>query len=300
MTESDGVVAQAEACYERGEFHPVVEILVPWLESALDDARAWQVLGAAYFELQLYDLAEEATSRAMQLLPKSALAHSNWGTVLRKLGRHDEATTAQYQALRLAPGFRRACAELRKVKDAQALGGVASPAAFDLSPYDATEPPPEPVDESTAEEGLCRECGVPVALGRDLCTDCVGVQASAPVAVEAPPRRQDPKRFLALAGAVLAAVIVVGLVLTYGLPSWLAKSPPETPVSAPPPTSGAPSVAPGAPKSVLVEWMVDPYGISPDGSGKPHAGFKHIAVKVRITNQGYESVPVKPRSCKLN
>ncbi len=309
MGQRDRATAEAEVLYEAGDYQAVVEVLVPRVESAPGDTRAWQVLGAAYFELGLYELAEDATSRVVDLDPKSALGHSNWGTCLRRLGQYDRARAAQQEALKIAPGFRRASVELRKINDATT--GPSRNPAFNLAPFADAAPEPEfvpaPALESKPREDACSRCGVPVSPGRTLCSECI--EAPDPGPASPPSRANDAKRFVMIAGGIVVAVVVIGMVVSRVLPLLLAPSEPGSTVSLPtapsrpappaPSTPAAPTPGGASGERVVVEWRLDPAGISPTETAQPRSGYKYVALMLAITNHGYDRVPTSTRWCRI-
>ncbi len=100
---------------KQGRRRAAIELLEAWVADNPDDASAWAALGAARFALESWADAEQAASEALRLRPEGAREWCNWGMMLRKLGRLDEAERAQYRALILDPSYDRARTELRKL-----------------------------------------------------------------------------------------------------------------------------------------------------------------------------------------
>ena len=100
---------------KQGRRRAAIELLEAWVADNPDDASAWAALGAARFALESWADAEQAASEALRLRPEGAREWCNWGMMLRKLGRLDEAERAQYRALSLEPSYDRARTELRKL-----------------------------------------------------------------------------------------------------------------------------------------------------------------------------------------
>ena len=106
----------AKALLQEGKLAEVVRLLQPDVARHQDDSVAWSLLGAAYFELEQWEAAEEAARHTLRLTPNSPRQWSNLGTILRKQGRHDEAEDAQHRALELDRKYRRAETELAKIR----------------------------------------------------------------------------------------------------------------------------------------------------------------------------------------
>jgi Flp pilus assembly protein TadD len=117
-------VGNARTLMERGQRRSAIELLRPWVADFPDDARAWETLGAAHFELENWKDAETAAREVVRLRPDSARAWCNWGMLLRKLGRLDEAERVQYRALNLDPAYDRARTELQKLHRLRVRGRV--------------------------------------------------------------------------------------------------------------------------------------------------------------------------------
>jgi superkiller protein 3 len=65
----------------------------------------WINRGHAYFQVGQYDKAGADFSKAVELDPKSAMAHCNLGATLSRLGKLDEAIAAYRKAIELDPKF---------------------------------------------------------------------------------------------------------------------------------------------------------------------------------------------------
>jgi len=109
-------VEEAKEYIRRGQRRIAVELLEPWVEEHDDDASAWSVLAAAYYELDNFAAAAAAARRAAKLKP-SARNWCNYGMILRKIGRLEEAERIQYRVLTLDSDYDRARTELRKIHE---------------------------------------------------------------------------------------------------------------------------------------------------------------------------------------
>jgi ribosomal protein L37E len=132
----------ARILYHQGDNEEAIELLEGWLRQHPDDAAGWEIIAAAYFNLRRYPEAEAAAGRAVELWPDSARAWSNWGTMLRKLGRHDEARGAQQRARRLDPYYQRPHIELAKLPPGRPV--------HPQPPAARREPPPSFEEEQAA------------------------------------------------------------------------------------------------------------------------------------------------------
>lgn len=110
-------VEEAKTLIRRGQRRIAVELLEPWVEDYPEDASAWSVIAAAYFELDDLAKALRAAQRAVDLKRDSARNWCNLGMILRRLGKLQEAERAQYQALTIDSGYDRARVELRKLHE---------------------------------------------------------------------------------------------------------------------------------------------------------------------------------------
>jgi len=159
-------IAQARLLLDQKEYKAVIRLLDPWLRGHPDDASAWEVAGAAFFGLELFPAAEKAAANVVRLRPDSTRAWSNWGTVLRKLGRLEEAREAQQRALQIEPKNQRAQTELRKIAQAEqerggptqassSAGGVAQTTdgepgveGLEYAQHEPPEPQREPIEHT--------------------------------------------------------------------------------------------------------------------------------------------------------
>lgn len=110
-------IEQAKLFIRRGQRRLAAELLEPWLQDYPDDADAWSVVSAAYFELDDLAKALRAAQKAVDLKPDSARNWCNLGMILRRLGKLYEAERAQYEALGADSGYDRARVELRKLHE---------------------------------------------------------------------------------------------------------------------------------------------------------------------------------------
>ena len=129
---------EARALVEAGEYQQAIGLLTPIVDPSLPGhAALLEILAVAYSRLQRWSEAAEVAASLARHRPTSPLAHSNYGTTLRKIGRFAEARTAQERALGLEPGFVRAVAELKKItRDAGASGPAFDDAVVDSTPED--------------------------------------------------------------------------------------------------------------------------------------------------------------------
>ena len=70
-----------------------------------DDARVYLNRGLAYFQLDMYDLAERDFLKALSMEPNSAAVHFNLGTLYLKMGDDDKALEHLDKTLQLDPNF---------------------------------------------------------------------------------------------------------------------------------------------------------------------------------------------------
>jgi len=114
---ADSPVPLAKEYIRRGQRRIAIETLEPWLDDYPEDADAWSVLAAAYYELDDFVPAREAARRACDLKPDSARNWCNLGMILRKQGELYEAERIQHKALTIDSSYERARSELRKIHD---------------------------------------------------------------------------------------------------------------------------------------------------------------------------------------
>lgn len=110
-------VDAAQRLLSAGDPAGALEALRGYMPQLSQITRAWSVLGAAYFELEQWEAAEDAARQSLRLDPDSARNWSNLGTILRKQGRYDEAEKAQERALSFDRKYRPAETELAKIED---------------------------------------------------------------------------------------------------------------------------------------------------------------------------------------
>ncbi len=145
------LVADAKVLLRQRRYQAVVQMLAPEMDDRPDDARAWETLAAACFALEQWEQAERAAGHVVRLRPDSVRAWCNWGMVLRKVGRLQEARDAQRQALEMDPRSTRARRELRRIGEiewAQAEERDAGVLHVELEP--APPPPDAPGPDDTA------------------------------------------------------------------------------------------------------------------------------------------------------
>lgn len=112
-------VSGARRLVEEGRHSEAIAILKPWVEDNPQDARAWSLIAAAYFEGERWGPARAAAEEAVNLRPDDAREWCNLGVILRKTGDYTGAAAAQQHALRLEPANQRAKLELEKANKAQ-------------------------------------------------------------------------------------------------------------------------------------------------------------------------------------
>ena len=104
---------------------------------------AWNKLGLAYFKQGAPDRAEEAFRTSLELFPESAEVNNNFGYVLSRMGRHEEAL----------PHFATAMADLTYRKPSLVLSNWGH-ALYMLERYDEAE---QKLDEAVARApNLCQ------------------------------------------------------------------------------------------------------------------------------------------------
>lgn len=118
LTNGSNPLADAKELIRRGQNRLAAELLEPWLEDNPNDAAAWSALGAALFNLGDIAQALAAAERVVNLRGK-ARDWCNYGMLLRKSGRLDEAERALYRALTLDPHYDHARTELAKLHRAR-------------------------------------------------------------------------------------------------------------------------------------------------------------------------------------
>lgn len=121
------VLTRAEGFFAERQFAQVLGVLSPWVREHTEDARAWELLSAAHFELKHWREAERAAAQAVRLNPESVRALCNWGAALRKAGRLQEARHTLARALALAPRDSRALVEMAKVARAEEEASPTAP-----------------------------------------------------------------------------------------------------------------------------------------------------------------------------
>jgi tetratricopeptide (TPR) repeat protein len=165
MADNASFVTQAIELIDAGHFHDAIVLLSTWVDVNTEDAKAWELLGKAYFDSGDWVSAKSAMERAIRLRPDSASAWCNIGTVLRKLGELAKAGEAQQRALMLDPNLRRAKVEAAKVEKALAADFVLSndkskPASCNETTTYYCQSCHHHIAQAIAEEneGLCAEC----------------------------------------------------------------------------------------------------------------------------------------------
>ena len=109
-------VRRARHLVKAGRFAEAVEILSAHVRDHPSDARAWDWLARAYFEMGALEDAEAACEKVVNLWPEKARCWTNLGMIRRKLGDLAGAQSALARAIKLDPDYHRAREELAKVR----------------------------------------------------------------------------------------------------------------------------------------------------------------------------------------
>jgi tetratricopeptide (TPR) repeat protein len=174
-------IAQAKSLLQKGAAAEAAGLVEPVVADDPDVGEAWSVLGAAYFELEDWQRAEEAAREVVRLEPRSARAWSNLGTILRKQLKYDAAVGAQEKALSLDRNYGRAEVEISKVQDKRGAkqgwkirtpdGDYLGPVSIDelqrLVRWGEVEP------KWNARQGSGRVTSVRDALGPEVCDEAL-------------------------------------------------------------------------------------------------------------------------------
>lgn len=91
--------------YEQGDVVTAIDELVVYLESHPDDDLAWTILGNAKLDVENYDEAENAYSRAIEINPDGFQAWTGLGVLNRILGDGDRAMECYEKALEINPNY---------------------------------------------------------------------------------------------------------------------------------------------------------------------------------------------------
>lgn len=118
LTDGASPVPDAKELIRRGQNRLAAELLEPWVEHNAEDASAWSALAAALFNLGDFPEALAASERVVGLRGQ-ARDWCNYGMLLRKSERLDDAERALYKALTLNPHHEHARTELEKVHQAR-------------------------------------------------------------------------------------------------------------------------------------------------------------------------------------
>ncbi|MCB5164961.1 hypothetical protein LG634_08980 [Streptomyces bambusae] len=98
------VVARAGALQAAERYEESKGVLAPHLAEEPDDDFAWQMLAVAHEELGEYELAEQAATEMLRIVPGHVGGLILLSRVLLRLGRQPEARAAAEEAVRRAPG----------------------------------------------------------------------------------------------------------------------------------------------------------------------------------------------------
>lgn len=235
----EDVVQQARTLMRQKQYSRVVSLLSGWVELHPEDEQAWEMLGAAYFALEMFAPAEEVAAKVVSLKPESARAWCNWGTLLRKVGRLEDAQRAQLRCLELDPGYGRARSELRKISRMKQEQTV--PVPTDLFPMGD-------VQAGTGEETIS-------AVGPSGPRPDAPTFAGTDTTGATPPLKR--RWSIALFGAMGIVIIVATGLVALGLVKHLASAPgaarsasPNNQPAAPPPPAQrfSPQFVPSAPQ----------------------------------------------------
>lgn len=233
-------VDAAQRLLSAGDPAGALEALRGYMPQLSQITRAWSVLGAAYFELEQWEQAEEAARQTIRLDPDSPRQWSNLGTILRKQGRYDEAEEAQQRALSLDRSYRRADTELAKIEeerpdeshddgwkirtpDGDFLGPLSGAALVELVAQGDVEP------QWNARRGTGRVITVRKAIGDEACDEAVRARKTALSARPGAEAKEDttggpssdasPSSSKVLVGALTAVIFVLGASLIWVLVS---------------------------------------------------------------------------------
>jgi aspartate beta-hydroxylase len=125
----------AHACLDRGDLQGAANLFQQVLQEAPDDVEALQVLGTAQLATADLENAVRTLRHALRLAPHLFVERLRLGTALERLGRHHDALTVYFGALRTAqnqgrwlndqttaPGLREAVKHAMRYVDAGRLG----------------------------------------------------------------------------------------------------------------------------------------------------------------------------------
>ena len=244
LVQDDDVLARVRRLLEEKQYAEVVQLLRPRAEAAPEDAVAWELLGVAYSGLEQWEAAEEAARRVVHLQPENARAWSNWGTALRKLGRLDKAQEAQLQALKLDPAYKRAQAELRKIR-AERKAGL--PSRHGREAEQASVFGPE-------QRRACPHCGAAILPSDYRCLSCganlepSGERSAARTVGEASvPKRHSGIWTTATAAAAIVLAVGLSIVALHGKLAGVSGGAPQGSSGPTVPSGEQPRPAPPAP-----------------------------------------------------
>lgn len=95
--------AQAFEAFQAGDFETTVQLLEPLAEDNPDFAAAFLLLGRSHFEMEHWEEAIAAYSRALELSPDEAGVHMDLGTAYVETGQMEEAKAHLERTLELQP-----------------------------------------------------------------------------------------------------------------------------------------------------------------------------------------------------
>ena len=149
------LLEQAQADIKAGRWAQAIVPLQDHLQSSPDDGLALRYLTQAYSATRNLNAAEHCVGRLTTLEPQDPRHWYVWGSLLRQLGRLDEAKAAQEKALELRPAWDKALQELSALEaarpqDTPELGYCSPPP----SPSHAAEPPEAPAVSALAKRYL--------------------------------------------------------------------------------------------------------------------------------------------------
>lgn len=110
---------RAHQCKQRGDIAKARDIIREAVERHPDNAELHDQLGRYYSLMNEYELAVEASDRAIQLDPYNPKFHANRGTRLLRMGRLAEADESARHALRIDPAYPSPYILLRQIERAQ-------------------------------------------------------------------------------------------------------------------------------------------------------------------------------------
>lgn len=174
--EAARTLQRARELLQEHKLREAANLLGPWVAVNKQEAPAWELLAAVYFEAADWPAARQAAEQVVRLRPDSPAAHCNLGVILRKQQHYGEALRCQEKALELDPTHRHAHLERDKLEQALASADPATGL-----PPPPPEPPPLVEPETEVPVQPCRVCGRPVPTAlvettEGVCEQCLAGQ----------------------------------------------------------------------------------------------------------------------------